>query len=138
MNGKKIADFVLLKPVFTGRNLTSLILVAIFFGVYIASGGRVRSIPKVSPGETFGAAELSTSKRSNSKSISEQQPQTDNSVGRRSLFGSREVKKPAPSFRENGEPKNSTTDLEQKNNSKLDPSDRLRAIQNRLKKEKQQ
>ncbi len=50
MNGKKVLGFLLLKPAFNSRNLTSLALVALFFGVYVASGGKVTSVPKLKAG----------------------------------------------------------------------------------------
>jgi hypothetical protein len=52
MNKKKIAEFLLLKPAFSTRNLTSILLVALFFGVYVASGGKVKSFPVVNPSES--------------------------------------------------------------------------------------
>jgi hypothetical protein len=53
MKGKKILEFVLLKPAFSSRNLTSLLLVAIFFAVYVLAGGKVE-IPDVRQGSNFG------------------------------------------------------------------------------------
>lgn len=55
--GRRVLDFLLLRPAFTGRNLFSIFLVMLFVGVYIASGGRVHSIPKIKPGSQFGAVE---------------------------------------------------------------------------------
>ena len=54
MDKRRIRDFLLLKPAVSSRNLTSLLLVAIFFGVYVAAGGKVSTIPEVAPGEGFG------------------------------------------------------------------------------------
>lgn len=54
---KRVLDFLLLRPAFTGRNLFSIFLVMLFVGVYIASGGRVHSLPKIKPGAQFGAVE---------------------------------------------------------------------------------
>lgn len=54
MNGKRILNFLLLRPAMTTRNLTSLGLVAFFFAVFYLSGGRIAAIPRVSPGATFG------------------------------------------------------------------------------------
>lgn len=53
--GSKIKDFLLFKPAISTRNLTSLALVALFFGVYVASGGKIEVVPKVtSSRSTFG------------------------------------------------------------------------------------
>jgi hypothetical protein len=54
MRAKKIISFLLLAPAVNKRNLTSLALVAVFFGVYVASGGKVTSLPRVAPGQGFG------------------------------------------------------------------------------------
>ncbi len=54
MDKRRLRDFLLLKPAVSSRNLTSLLLVAIFFGVYVAAGGKVSTIPEVAPGEGFG------------------------------------------------------------------------------------
>ena len=58
MNTKKVLSFLLLKPAFTSRNLTSIALVALFFGVYVAAGGKVSALPKVKQGVGFGAASV--------------------------------------------------------------------------------
>lgn len=54
MKGKKVLDFLILKPAFTSRNLTSLGLVGIFFLVYILAGGRI-TVPDVKQGANFGS-----------------------------------------------------------------------------------
>ncbi|MBL7663137.1 hypothetical protein JNK13_10345 [bacterium] len=54
MDKKKVVDIVLMKPAFSMRNLTSLLLVAFFFGVYAMAGGKVTSIPRVKTGGEFG------------------------------------------------------------------------------------
>ena len=41
MNAKKVVGTLLLKPAFTQRNITSVLLVAAFFGVYILMGGTI-------------------------------------------------------------------------------------------------
>ncbi len=46
MNVKKVAGFLLLRPVFTSRNLTSIALVLFFMGIYVLCGGRISAIPK--------------------------------------------------------------------------------------------
>ncbi len=58
MDLKNVGNFLLLKPAFSGRNLTSLALVAVFFGVYVAAGGKVSSIPQVEATGGFGGIEL--------------------------------------------------------------------------------
>lgn len=54
MNGKKVFSFLVLKPAWSTRNLTSLALVALFFGVYVAAGGKITAVPKVKQGSGFG------------------------------------------------------------------------------------
>ncbi len=58
MDGKRVANFLLLRPAFSSRNLTSLALVALFFGVYVAAGGKVSSIPKLQTGNSFGGISI--------------------------------------------------------------------------------
>ena len=55
MNAKKVIGFLLMRPAFTQRNLTSIILVAAFFGVYVMMGGKVTTeLPKRSQNGGFG------------------------------------------------------------------------------------
>lgn len=54
---KRILGFLLLKPAISSRNLTSLGLVAIFFGVYVAAGGKIQGLPVIEDGSGFGAIE---------------------------------------------------------------------------------
>jgi len=57
MNAKKVVGFLLLRPVFNQRNISSLLLVGIFFGVYVLAGGKVTTTPpKVMQAGTFGGA----------------------------------------------------------------------------------
>jgi hypothetical protein len=58
MKGKKVLEFILLKPAFSSRNLTSLLLVAIFFAVYVLAGGKVE-VPDVKQGSNFGSVSRS-------------------------------------------------------------------------------
>lgn len=51
---KKVIGFIFLKSAFTSRNLTSLGLVAIFLGIYMASGGKIATLPSVQAGGNFG------------------------------------------------------------------------------------
>ena len=55
MAAKRLLNFLLLKPAFSARNLTSLALVGVFFGVYYLAGGNVRAVPKLDSGATFGS-----------------------------------------------------------------------------------
>lgn len=57
MNAKKVVSFLLLRPAFTGRNVTSLGLVAVFFAVYVAAGGKVTTVPKMNAGASFGSVD---------------------------------------------------------------------------------
>lgn len=45
MNAKKILNFLLFRSALSSRNLSSLALVALFFGVYVAAGGKIAPIP---------------------------------------------------------------------------------------------
>jgi len=51
---KAITDILLLKPAVSTRNLTSLLLVLAFFGVYVAAGGKIEAVPKPPRGTGFG------------------------------------------------------------------------------------
>lgn len=51
---KQVAGAVFMKGALSGRNLTSLALVAFFFGVYVASGGKISSIPRLDNNAQFG------------------------------------------------------------------------------------
>ena len=61
MKAKKVVEFLILKPAFTSRNLSSLGLVAIFFLVYWLAGGKV-DIPNVKQGSNFGSVTSSGDK----------------------------------------------------------------------------
>ncbi len=54
MNAKKAVDFLVLRSVWSKRNLSSLALVGFFMAVYYMSGGRISSVPRIEPGATFG------------------------------------------------------------------------------------
>ncbi len=54
MKAKKVLDFLILRPAFSSRNLTSILLVALFFGVYVLAGGKV-TMPNVKQGQNFGS-----------------------------------------------------------------------------------
>ncbi|MFN8391986.1 MAG: hypothetical protein U0136_16975 [Bdellovibrionota bacterium] len=61
MNGRKVVGFIFLQSAFTRRNFTTLILVAIFFSVYVMSGGTISTaIPKLPDPTTFGGVPLGT------------------------------------------------------------------------------
>lgn len=51
---KQVVGFLLLKGAFTSRNITSIGLVLLFFGIYVASGGKLASLPNVSSTNQFG------------------------------------------------------------------------------------
>ena len=58
MNAKKVIGFLLMRPAFTQRNVTSIVLVAVFFGVYAMMGGKVTTeLPKVNKNGSFGSAQ---------------------------------------------------------------------------------
>jgi len=54
---RHVKDILLLKPAMTSRNLVTVVLVALMFGVYIASGGKVTTVPQVRPGSGFGTVD---------------------------------------------------------------------------------
>lgn len=56
---KQIVSFLLLLPVFNSRNITSIGLVAIFFLVYLQSGGKITTMPRVQNNGTFGGTIVS-------------------------------------------------------------------------------
>ena len=45
MNGKKVIGFLLCRSAFSQRNITSILLVLVFFGVYVLSGGKISMVP---------------------------------------------------------------------------------------------
>lgn len=51
---KKILAVVFFKGAFSNRNLSSLLLVAVFFGIYIAAGGKIAPMPNLERGDGFG------------------------------------------------------------------------------------
>ncbi|MCB0344389.1 MAG: hypothetical protein KDD66_04705 [Bdellovibrionales bacterium] len=57
MKVNKVVSFLLLRPAFTGRNVTSLGLVAVFFMVYVLAGGKITTVPTMKPGGSFGSVE---------------------------------------------------------------------------------
>ena len=59
MKGKKIANFLLLRPAFTQRNFTTLLLVGVFIAVYSLAGGKVTlQVPDVgSSAKSFGSVD---------------------------------------------------------------------------------
>ncbi len=55
MNAKKVIGFLLMRPALTQRNVTSILLVAVFFGVYVLMGGKVTTdLPKMQKNGGFG------------------------------------------------------------------------------------
>ena len=75
---KRILGFLMLRPAISSRNLTSLVLVGLFFGVYVAAGGKVEGIPAVqTDGGGFGTVDKSTPKTDTSQlQLNNVQPQT--------------------------------------------------------------
>ncbi len=59
MNAKKVVGFLVCKDAFTQRNISSVLLVAVFFGVYVFAGGKVTtSIPELRGAAGLGATDL--------------------------------------------------------------------------------
>ena len=54
MNKEALKQIFFLKSAVSSRNLTSLLLVGLFFGVYVAAGGKISSVPNIKPGQGFG------------------------------------------------------------------------------------
>lgn len=54
MGVKKFVNFIIPLRAMSPRNLTSLGLVALFFAIYVLSGGKVQSIPKSQDFQSFG------------------------------------------------------------------------------------
>lgn len=63
----KLKGLLLVRPAISSRNLTSLALVVLFFGVYIASGGKIDYVPDVEPGSSFGSVKGYPSQRTPQK-----------------------------------------------------------------------
>ncbi len=57
MNARKIAGFLLCESAFTKRNISSILLVALFFAVYLLAGGKVSTLPKLKETSGFGTAD---------------------------------------------------------------------------------
>ena len=56
MKTRKVVEFLLLKPAFTSRNISSVLLVGVFFAIYVMAGGKVTWVPKVNArGGAFGS-----------------------------------------------------------------------------------
>jgi hypothetical protein len=57
MNAKKVVGFLLCKSAFTRRNISSIMLVAVFFVVYLMAGGRVStSLPDLKNATGLGSS----------------------------------------------------------------------------------
>lgn len=54
MNAKKVVNFLVLRPAFTSRNLTSIGLVVLFFLIYVLSGGKVTWAPNMKSARDAG------------------------------------------------------------------------------------
>ena len=57
MDRRRLFEFLLLKPAFSSRNISSIALVVLFFLIYMFSGGKVSWVPAVKHVRTnsFGA-----------------------------------------------------------------------------------
>lgn len=67
---KTVQDILLLKSAMSKRNLTSLLLVAAFMGIFVAAGGTLglRDLRKVAPGDGFGTVKKTGSSEAIEKS----------------------------------------------------------------------
>ena len=57
MKGKKVVAFLLLLPAFNKKNLSSILLVIVFFLLYCAVGGKVSLVPQIQTGAGFGSVD---------------------------------------------------------------------------------
>lgn len=85
MRAKKIINFLILRPAFTSRNMSSLGLVALFFALYILAGGKVTWIPDIKAGQGFGTV--------NRSSVTSQ-PSMDEAPTMPNVMNSADVQKP--------------------------------------------
>ena len=83
---KQVLNFLLLKPAMSSRNLTSIALVALFFGVYVAAGGKISSIPQIDQGSGFGTVKSSTSNIPTSPIVERSAQKETESSSRGELF----------------------------------------------------
>lgn len=58
MKAKKILNFLILRPIYNKSNFATFGLVALFFGLYMAIGGKVAPLPKLEDGGSFGSVNL--------------------------------------------------------------------------------
>ncbi len=58
MNTKKVLNFLILRSAFTKSNFATVALVAMFFGLYMAFGGKVAPLPKLDEGGNFGSINI--------------------------------------------------------------------------------
>lgn len=60
MDVKKVVNFILVRPAFTSKNISTIMLVGVFFGAYVLAGGQIRSVPisasSAAKFDTFGGA----------------------------------------------------------------------------------
>ncbi len=76
MKFKTFKDILLLKPAITSRNLVTLGLVLLFFGICMASGMKITGVPDVKPGTGFGGIE-----RKNNSVVSPRDVAGEDSIG---------------------------------------------------------
>ena len=109
---KQALGFVFLKGAVNSRNLTSIGLVALFFGIYVASGGKVAALPNIQSGGGFGTTQGTSVNIQQEAKTQEQQSQK--------LFAAEE------------KVVNTQEDLFQENKADKEEEDRLDDILNRL------
>ncbi|MCB0322085.1 MAG: hypothetical protein KDD69_00895 [Bdellovibrionales bacterium] len=57
MNAKKVVNFLICRSAFSQRNMTSMLLVFVFIGVYAAAGGKITTtLPKMEGAGLLGGA----------------------------------------------------------------------------------
>lgn len=102
MNPKKIIGFLLLRPFFTSRNLTSLALVAFFIGVYVLCGGKITAVPTSEITSFGGLSGAAVDGKAIDDSLAEQEAESKETVAqnpaekKRGLFGNLTEDTPSP------------------------------------------
>ena len=64
MNYKKVLNFLILKPVFTRGNFSTVLLVCGFMAIYVMMGGKITPPPSIEKARNFGVDNLDNSQKS--------------------------------------------------------------------------
>lgn len=78
MKGKKVIDFILLRPVFTQKNFFAILVVFGLMGAYmLISGQRILNVPNFDSSASFGAPVQSAIDQEKAKEIMGVHPESD-------------------------------------------------------------